>query len=88
MTAMRSRAIREPFVDIVEEAKIISTQAPILDIDLHTVTIENLSFCSSFSLHIPKSQILSGIVGWFEVGFFHSHKPITLNTSPRFKDTH
>mmetsp|Transcript_14675 Transcript_14675/g.14757 ORF Transcript_14675/g.14757 Transcript_14675/m.14757 type:complete len:208 (+) Transcript_14675:441-1064(+) len=88
MIPMRNHAIREPLVDTVDEEKIISTQAPIFEINLQSVTLEELTFTTSYKLQINKNDILSGLVAWFEVGFCHSHRWITLNTSPKLKSTH
>lgn len=85
---MRPHALREPLVDIVNEEKIISSQSPIFEINLQTVTVEQLTFTSSFRMLISKKDTLNGLVSWFEVGFCHSHKPLILNTSPRLKKTH
>lgn len=88
MKAMRSCVLIEPIVDVVDNNNIISSLAPIFEADLEKVTKEQLTFVSSFKMQITRKDCLHGFVGWFEVGFTHCHKPVTLSTSPKYKSTH
>ena len=88
MTPMRSSVLIEPIVDVVENANIISSISPIFEADLEKITKEELSFVSTFKMQFTRKDLMHGMVGWFEVGFTHCHKPVTLSTSPKYKSTH
>mmetsp|Transcript_4523 Transcript_4523/g.602 ORF Transcript_4523/g.602 Transcript_4523/m.602 type:complete len:89 (-) Transcript_4523:208-474(-) len=88
MTAVRKLALYEPLVDNIDTNNILTSMAPVLELDLQTMTYEDVKFTSQFRLHITRKDFLHGIVGWFEVGFFHCHKPVILTTSPKQKSTH
>ena len=88
MKPMRSSVLIEPIVDIVESGNIISSMSPIFEADLEKITKDQLCFVSSFKLQVTRKDRMHGLVGWFEVGFTHCHKPVTLSTSPKFKSTH
>lgn len=88
MRPMRSCVLIEPIVDIVENANIISSISPVFEADLEKVTVEELHFVSSFKMQFTRKVLMHGMVGWFEVGFTHCHKPVTLSTSPKYKSTH
>ena len=87
MTPMRSSVLIEPIVDVVENANIISSISPIFEADLEKITKEELSFVSTFKMQFTRKDLMHGMVGWFEVGFTHCHKPVTLSTSPKYKST-
>lgn len=88
MSAMRGQALKEPVVDFINHSSVVSNFCPILDINLLTVTADELAFRSTYKLHITRRDIIDALVGWFEVGFFHCHRPIVLSTSPRSAETH
>jgi type I protein arginine methyltransferase len=88
MKPMRSCVLIEPIVDIIESANIISSMAPVFEANLEKITKEELSFVSNFKMQFTRKDRMHGLVGWFEVGFTHCHKPVTLSTSPKYKSTH
>ena len=88
MNPMRECVLIEPIVDVVEQGNIISSLAPVFEADLEKVTLDQLSFVSTFKLQVTRKDNFNAFVGWFEVGFTHCHKPVTLTTSPKFKSTH
>jgi protein arginine N-methyltransferase 1 len=88
MKPMRQCVLIEPIVDVVEQGNIISSLAPVFEADLEKITVEQLSFVSHFRLQVTRKENFNAFVGWFEVGFTHCHKPVTLSTSPKFKSTH
>ena len=88
MKPMRECVLIEPIVDVVEQGNIISSLAPVFEADLEKVTVDQLSFVSTFKLQVTRKDNFNAFVGWFEVGFTHCHKPVTLTTSPKFKSTH
>jgi protein arginine N-methyltransferase 1 len=88
MRPMRSSVLIEPIVDIVQNANIISSLSPIFEVDLEKCSVSDLSFVSNFRMQITRKDNFHAFVGWFEVGFTHCHKPVTLSTSPKFTSTH
>lgn len=57
-------------------------------IDLLTVKKEELSFCAPFSLACTRKDYVHALLGWFDVAFRCSHKPLTFSTGPHAKYTH
>ena len=88
MSNMRDMAILEPVVDVIAAENIISNLCPVYEIDIPTMTKDQLSFVATYTLNITRTDYLHGLVAWFETGFVKCHKPITLSTSPRMKTTH
>ena len=88
MGQIRNQALREPLVDSVGHTPIVSSLCPVADINLQTVQKADLEFTSTYKLHINRKDTAHALVGWFEVGFFHCHKPVILSTSPRHNKTH
>lgn len=88
MNVMRREALLEPVVDLVESGNMVSSMCPVFEIDLATVTKQDLTFTSTYKLHINRKDFVHALVGWFEVGFLHCHKPLVLTTSPKQKSTH
>ena len=88
MSVMRKVALLEPLVDNVDSQSIVSSICPIMEINLQTMTLADIPFVSSYRLQIHKKDFVHALVSWFEVGFLHCHRPVTLSTSPKFKQTH
>lgn len=88
MTCLRPTVMSEPLVDICEADYIITNNCKILDIDLYTVTKEDLDFSSSYSLTFNRSDTLSGIIGWFDIVFDKLPNKVEFSTSPYSKSTH
>jgi len=87
-SCIKEIALREPLVDTVELRTVVTKACPILNIDLLTVTKEELSFTAPFSLRATRKDYCHAILGWFDVAFRASHKPITFSTGPHAKYTH
>lgn len=88
MTVMRTQALREPVIDSIEKNHLISTFCPILDLNLLTATVSDLTFTASYKLYVTKQDTFHALVGWFEVSFSHCHLPVVLSTSPKNTETH
>ena len=71
---------------MVAQEDVLSLPMPICDLDLTTITPEDLRTISRpFSLYSMGSRQLNCVVLWFDVWFPGGHK---LSTSPDNEDTH
>ena len=72
----------------MDSEQIVTTSAPILEIDLKNVQKSDLDLIvSSFKLSLTKTDYIHALVAWFEV-MFVGHKITTFSTGPRSKNTH
>jgi protein arginine N-methyltransferase 1 len=88
MSVMRGRALQEPLVDTVESSSVVSSMCPVLEIDLNTVTLQDLDFLSTYRLQFHQNTQVDALLAWFEVNFSACHKPLILSTSPKYSSTH
>jgi protein arginine N-methyltransferase 1 len=88
MSCIKELALMEPLVDVCEPDQMISTASKILDIDLYTVTKEDLDFESKFEVHLTRSDFVHALVSYFNVEFSKTHTKINFSTSPRAQYTH
>ncbi len=88
MSAIKSLAILEPLVDVVEAKSVITHQAPILELDLLTCTKDDLSFSANFVLPARRNDYVHALVAYFDCAFTQLHKPLTFSTGPFAKYTH
>ena len=88
MSTIKNIAMTEPLVDVVDPKTIISNFKPILNLDLLTCTVEDLSFEADFKLKFTRNDFCHALVGFFECAFTQVHKPIIFSTSPSAKYTH
>lgn len=88
MSCIKEIAKVEPLVDTVNAEALLSDVCPILDIDLTTVTKEELSFSSPFTLTVFRQDLCHALVAYFDCTFSRSHKQIAFSTGPKSKYTH
>eukprot|EP00624_Nannochloropsis_granulata_P006026 evm.model.NODE_4365_length_7507_cov_22.568668.1 len=88
MSAIKSLAILEPLVDVVEAKSVVTNQAPILELDLLTCSKEDLSFSATFTLPARRNDYVHALVAYFDCAFTQLHKPLTFSTGPFAKYTH
>merc|ERR1711939_131454 len=81
-------ALREPLVDTVDARTVVTKACPILNIDLLTVTKEELTFASQFKLVATRNDYVHAFLGWFDCAFRACHKPVSFSTGPHAKYTH
>lgn len=88
-SCMKDLALAEPLVDTVD-AKQIMSEAPckLLDIDINTVTKEELDFSAPFQLKAARSDYVHGFLLYWDCTFSASHKPVGFSTSPSDAYTH
>lgn len=78
----------EPLVDTVEVKACVTDPSKVYEIDLYTVTKENLAFNASFSLPCRKPDFIHALIAWFDIDFTACHKTISFSTGPHSKYTH
>jgi len=81
MKNMKDKVLREGFVDFMNVDVLNSAPALIADINLETVKIEELDFCSGFDLKINRYTATNGFVVWFDTDFTHGVETVVLSTS-------
>eukprot|EP01064_Diplonema_japonicum_P014119 TRINITY_DN21647_c0_g1_i1.p1 TRINITY_DN21647_c0_g1~~TRINITY_DN21647_c0_g1_i1.p1 ORF type:complete len:355 (+),score=65.35 TRINITY_DN21647_c0_g1_i1:51-1067(+) len=84
---IKTLAMLEPIVDVVEAKQIVTNHCKLIDLDLYKVSVDDLSFATPFRLSITKKNKLHALVVYFDVTF-PGHHPVSFSTSPTVKPTH
>ncbi|GAN06098.1 protein arginine N-methyltransferase [Mucor ambiguus] len=87
-SSIKSIAIKEPLVDIVEPRCIMSDTCAFKEIDIATVTKEDLNFKAPFKITAERDDYVHAFISWFDISFTHCHKPVEFSTGPFSKYTH
>lgn len=87
-SSIKSIAIKEPLVDTVEARNVISDVCVFKEIDIATVTKEDLTFKVPFKITAQRDDYAHAFISWFDIGFTHCHKPVYFSTGPFAKYTH
>jgi protein arginine N-methyltransferase 1 len=88
MSAIRKVAIREPLVDVVDNAQVVANNFLLKEIDLYTVKIEDLAWKSDFILRVGRNDYVQALVTFFTVEFSKCHKRTGFSTGPDAQYTH
>lgn len=88
MGCIKEMALVEPLVDTCDPKQIITNSCAILDIDLYTVTKEELDFSSKFELTFNRDDYCHALVAYFDVVFDKTHDKIAFSTGPKAHYTH
>ena len=88
MSCIRSLAMAEPLVDVVEPDQIATSAATVVSVDIRAMSKEDATFRVPFSLTAQRNDYVHAIVAYFDTSFTLGHKPLNLTTSPRAKPTH
>ncbi|XP_014260190.1 protein arginine N-methyltransferase 1 [Cimex lectularius] len=88
MSSIRSVAITEPLVDIVDPKQVVTNSSLIKEVDLYTVTKADLNFSTDFALQVFRDDYIQALVTYFTVEFTKCHKRVWLSTSPESPYTH
>ncbi|KAJ3208461.1 Protein arginine N-methyltransferase 1 [Entophlyctis luteolus] len=88
MSHIKSLALREPLVDTVDANAVNTTACGFRNIDLYTVTVEELTFCVPFQLTATRDDYVHAFICYFDCMFTACHKPVRLPTGPHSKYTH
>ncbi|XP_062520315.1 protein arginine N-methyltransferase 1-like [Corticium candelabrum] len=88
MSALRRVAMSEPLVDVVEPKQVVTSSCLLKEIDLHTITVEELTFSVPFEVHCRRQDYIDAFVVWFNVEFTPCHKRTGFSTAPEARYTH
>jgi predicted RNA methylase len=88
MSALRRVAISEPLVDVVEPKQVITNTCLLKEINLHNITVEDLTFTSPFEIKCHRQDYIDAFVVWFNVEFTACHKRTGFSTAPEARYTH
>jgi len=88
MSCIKESALIEPLVDVCNPKQIISSTARILDIDLYTVTCEELDFKNDWTIQFNQNDYCHALVAYFTIEFSKTHTNIRFSTGPRSRYTH
>eukprot|EP01104_Vermistella_antarctica_P000981 TRINITY_DN11053_c0_g1_i1.p1 TRINITY_DN11053_c0_g1~~TRINITY_DN11053_c0_g1_i1.p1 ORF type:complete len:342 (-),score=120.26 TRINITY_DN11053_c0_g1_i1:109-1134(-) len=88
MSIIKKKAIQEPLVDTVEEKAIVSSACTLMELDLKTCTIDDLTFDVPFSMTCDRNDYCHAFVAYFDITFSKSHKPVYFSTGPEAHYTH
>ncbi|CAO3592151.1 unnamed protein product [Absidia cylindrospora] len=87
-SSIKNLAIKEPLVDTVDGASVMSDACPFKEIDILTVKKEDLTFKVPFQITAARDDYVHAFICWFDIGFSKCHKPIYFSTGPHAKYTH
>ncbi|XP_002157035.1 protein arginine N-methyltransferase 1 [Hydra vulgaris] len=88
MSAIRTVALNEPLVDVVEKNQVVTDSCLIKDIDLSTVKVEELNFSAPFTIQARRNDYVHAFVTYFTVEFSACHKRTGFSTGPESRYTH
>jgi len=87
-SCIKELALTEPLVDNVPTDGIITHPVRLFNIDLYTVTKEELDFERPFQLKFLRNDYCHALVVYFDVIFSKTHTKVSFTTSPKAKYTH
>ncbi len=88
MTCIRPSVMGEPLIDVCDREAINSSHCKIMEIDLYTVTKEELDFSASYELTFFRNDTVHGLISWFDIYFDKLPNKVHFTTSPYSKSTH
>ena len=88
MTCIKPCVMQDPLIDICEKKAINSSHCKVFEIDLYTVTKEQLDFSSSYEFTFFRNDTVHGIISWFDIYFDKLPNKVYFTTGPYDKSTH
>lgn len=88
MSCIRDVAICEPLIESCDKSLVASTVSRIFDVDLYTITKQQLDFSNPYELRILRNVNINAIVAWFDVFFEKLPIKTGFSTSPFVNQTH
>lgn len=88
MTCIKPAASCEPLIDVCDLEAINSSECKVFEIDLYTVTKEQLDFSSGFELTFLRDDTVHGLLAWFDIYFDKLPNKVEFSTGPYEKNTH
>ncbi|CCD22751.1 uncharacterized protein NDAI_0A05960 [Naumovozyma dairenensis CBS 421] len=82
--------MKDPIVDTVERDVVNTTSDRLIELDLHTVQISDLSFIAHFKVEAKRNDRIDAIVSWFDIEFpcIKGNIPVAFSTGPNSTYTH
>ncbi|KAJ8927689.1 hypothetical protein NQ314_019820 [Rhamnusium bicolor] len=74
MKCMKKEALKEAFIEVVPEEKLLTSSAILTEIDLRTCNISACIFSSKFTITANKDGVLTAIAGYFDTFFDLEYK--------------
>ncbi|XP_043197476.1 protein arginine N-methyltransferase 1-like isoform X2 [Amphibalanus amphitrite] len=88
MSCIREVAVSEPLVDVVDHKQVVTNSCLLKEVDLATITKEELAFSAPFSLQVRRNDYVQAFVTYFNVEFTKCHKRVGFSTAPAAAYTH
>merc|ERR1712004_171353 len=88
MSCIRSVALQEPLVDVVDKNQVVSNSCLLKEIDIQTCTKDDIPFTSPFHLQIKRNDYMQALVTYFNIEFTKCHKRVGFSTAPEARYTH
>jgi len=88
MSCIKSIALQEPLVDVVDRNQVVTNTCLLREIDLQTCTIDDIPFEAPFQLQVKRNDYIQALVTFFNVEFSKCHKRIGFSTAPEAPYTH
>lgn len=82
MSCIRKVALTEPLVDVVDPNQVVTNCCLVKEVDMYTITVEDLSFTAPFSLVCKRNDYIQALVTFFNIDFTACHKPTGFSTGP------
>lgn len=82
MGDIRAVALTEPIVDVIPPSHIAASVCKIHELDLYTVTGDDLQFDSAFQLVMVRDEAVHALCMWFRVEFSKCEGQLCIDTSP------
>lgn len=88
MSCIKKQAYLEPLVDTVNADTIVTRPAKIMEVDIHTVKVEDLTWASDFVITAKRNDYVHAFVAYFDIEFTKCHRPVVFATGPDSTYTH
>jgi len=88
MSCIKEMAIREGLVDEVKPNQVVTDACLVKDIDLYTVTKEDLAKTTTFELNMLRNDTVHAFTLYFDVEFTKCHNKTYFSTAPDADYTH
>jgi len=88
MSSIRSVALTEPLVDVVDPKQVVTNGCLLKEVDLYTVQKTDLAFSAPFHLQVRRNDYIQAFVTFFNIEFTKCHKRTGFSTAPEAPYTH
>jgi protein arginine N-methyltransferase 1 len=88
MSCIKQLAIREPLVDTVQADAIVTDACAFYEIDINTVTVDQLVFDLPFKIKCERRDYIHAFICYFDIHFDSCHQKNSFGTGPMDPYTH